>query len=246
MALKDQPYIPLYVRDVLTDEKLIECSAVAHGVYFRLLCMLHKQEIYGLLCLKQKYKQSADKVDCFADMLSRQMPFRKDIIEVGLRELIEEKVLTLDGDDLYQKRMVKDGELSLKRAEIGKKGGSIVTKQYGKPGFLYLMSDGEYKHKIGISSNPQNRLYRLRSDLKLPKHFSIIKQIPVNDMGQAEDNAHSFFNVKMDGEWVKDSYTNVLKDFALFEAKNQANAENANENEIANADEYDNDIVGEE
>ena len=42
MALRDQPYLPLYVQDFLTDEKLAECSAMATGVYIRLMCIMHK------------------------------------------------------------------------------------------------------------------------------------------------------------------------------------------------------------
>lgn len=32
MALRDQPYLPLYVQDFLTDEKLRECSYEAEFV----------------------------------------------------------------------------------------------------------------------------------------------------------------------------------------------------------------------
>lgn len=230
MALRDQPYLPLYVQDILTDEKLIECSAAAHGVYLRLLCILHKQETYGLLCLKQKYKQNTKQIINFATMLSKQMPFGANQIAECLQELVEENVITIKGDHLSQKRMLKDGELSTIRAKIGKTGGSIVTKQYGKAGFLYLMSDGYEKHKIGISVNPLNRLYRLRSDLKLPKHFNIVKQIAVNDMGKSEDKAHAFFKNIIDGEWLIGEYQDIIKKFDLLEAKFKANTEYENEN----------------
>lgn len=238
MALRDQPYLPLYVQDILTDEKLIECSAAAHGVYLRLLCILHKQETYGLLCLKQKYKQNTKQIINFATMLSKQMPFGANQIAECLQELVEENVITIKGDHLSQKRMLKDGELSTIRAKIGKTGGSIVTKQYGKAGFLYLMSDGYEKHKIGISVNPLNRLYRLRSDLKLPKHFNIVKQIAVNDMGKSEDKAHAFFKNIIDGEWLIGEYQDIIKKFDLLEAKVKANTEYEYEYEY----EYENNI----
>ena len=223
MALRDQPYLPLYVQDVLTDEKLIDCSAEAHGVYFRLLCIFHKQEVYGEICLKQKYKQNTNQIENFALQLSKQMPFRNEQISKSLEELISEKVITLEGDFLFQKRMKKDGELSLMRAGNGKKGGSNVTKQYGKSGYLYLMSDGYEKNKIGISVDPKNRLYRLRSDLKLPKHFVIKEQINVLNMGESEDFAQEYFKDILDGEWLIDSYINVKKRFDLLKAKIQAN-----------------------
>lgn len=233
MALKDQPYLPLYIQDVLTDEKLIECSAESHGIYFRLLCVLHKQEIYGLLCLKQKYKQNESKLFCFAQMLAKQMPFKTETIRASLEELVAEDVLQIDGDNLFQKRMVKDGEISIIRTNVGKLGGSSLTKQYGKSGFLYLMSDGYKRSKLGISCNPKNRLYRLRSDLKLPKHFVIKEEIPVDDMGDAEDFAINYFGNDMDGEWIILDFKTIEKEFVLLKAKYQArmqpNAENAND-----------------
>ena len=42
------------------------------------------------------------------------------MIRSALLELIDEGVLTLDGDVLFQKRMVRDGELSDKRALAGR------------------------------------------------------------------------------------------------------------------------------
>ena len=47
MALRDQPYIPLYVQDFMTDEKLNECSAATTEVYIRLMCVMHKSEKIG-------------------------------------------------------------------------------------------------------------------------------------------------------------------------------------------------------
>ena len=231
MALRDQPYLPLYVQDVLTDEKLIECSAQSHGVYFLLLCLLHKQEKYGLICLKEKYKQIQSKTEAFASMLAKQMPFEQKQIQNCLDELLHEKVITIDGFELYQKRMVKDGELSIMRTEAGKMGGSSVTKQYGKAGTLYLMSDGYAKNKIGISVNPLNRLYRLRSDLKLPRHFEIKDTIIVSDMGKSEDYAQKFFSDIIDGEWLICNYEEALKKFALLKANIKANTESETVNE---------------
>jgi len=123
MALRDQPYIPLYVMDFVTDEKLANCSAESTGVYIRLMCILHKMQEYGVIELKAKEKQSESNIHNFASKLVRQMPYDVACIERSLVELIEEGVITLEGDRLYQKRMVKDGELSLKRAVAGAKGG---------------------------------------------------------------------------------------------------------------------------
>ena len=123
MALRDQPYLPLYVMDFVTDEKLEQCSAESTGVYIRLMCYMHKSVPYGTVTLNQKCKSDGDAVAGFAKMLSRPMPYDTAVIERSLKELIEMGVLTLDGDVLIQKRMVRDSEISEKRAFAGSKGG---------------------------------------------------------------------------------------------------------------------------
>lgn len=122
MALREQPYIPLYVQDFLSDEKLRECSAESVGVYIMLMCVLHKQKEYGKLLLLQKDNKSPNKISNFAIKLSLHIPFNIVTIEKALQELLDEEVIQIEGDALFQKRMVKDGKLSSKRASAGKKG----------------------------------------------------------------------------------------------------------------------------
>jgi len=129
MALRDQPYFPFYVDDWLTDEKLIECSAESQGVCLRIMCYMHKSQKYGTILLKQKDKQSDQQVKNFAIKLGRRMPFSVDVIESSINELVSEDVLQIDGDILSQKRMVKDNEISLKRAKAGSRGGFATAKK---------------------------------------------------------------------------------------------------------------------
>jgi uncharacterized protein YdaU (DUF1376 family) len=123
MSLRNQPYLPLYVQDFLTDEKLIECSALATGVYIRLMCIMHKSDEYGTILLKQKDKQNTQQILNFAAKLAKHMPYPEVEIIAGLTELLNEGVLQIEGDVLSQKRMVKDNNLSEKRSDAGKKGG---------------------------------------------------------------------------------------------------------------------------
>lgn len=132
MALRDQPYLPLYIQDFLTDEKLIECSASATGVYIRLLCIMHKSEEYGTILLRQKDQQRGQQVENFAYKLAKQMPYDEEEIHSSLHELIEEGVLQIKGSKLLQKRMLEDNNLSLVRAESGKKGGFATAKKLAK------------------------------------------------------------------------------------------------------------------
>lgn len=128
MARKDKPYLPLYVQDFMTDEKLIECSASATGVYIRLMCILHKQEIYGQLLLKQNDKQTDNQIQNFASKLARQMPYAIATICDGIIELSTNGVVTILDDILRQKRMYEDGMLSEVRSNSGSKGGKKTQK----------------------------------------------------------------------------------------------------------------------
>lgn len=123
MSLRNQPYIPLYVQDFMTDERLNECSAAANGVYIRLMCLMHKSEEYGTILLKQKDKQNESNIQNFACKLVKNMPFTVEEIFNGLTELVEENVVQIEGDKLLQKRMIKDNYISEIRASAGSKGG---------------------------------------------------------------------------------------------------------------------------
>jgi len=134
MALRDQPYLPLYVQDYLTDEKLNSCTAATQGVYIKILCILHKSEPYGTILIKQKDKQKPSSLENFALKFARLLPFDYDTIFAAIEELIDERVLDVEDDILYQKRMVRDGEISEARSKAGKKGGGnpILFKQIDK------------------------------------------------------------------------------------------------------------------
>ena len=175
MALRNSPYLPLYVQDFLTDEKLADCSANANGVYIRLMCILHKSEPYGKILLKQKYKQNESMCLNFASMLLRQMPYMMSEIHDGLEELLENKIIEIDGDYLLQKRMVKDGELSEKRAVAGKKGGRKTT------GFCLSKSQSKTQSKniSKIEANSENEIENeidIDNDNNIKK-FSFLKEL---------------------------------------------------------------------
>ncbi len=133
MALRDQPYMPLYVQDFLTDEKLLECSAAATGVYIRLMCMMHKAEQYGKIAIKNRDLSlfgGQEPLEQFAQQLVRHMPYDKNEILKALKELVAEGVLYVDGSFLCQKRMIRDSEISEKRAEAGRRGSSVTNKRF--------------------------------------------------------------------------------------------------------------------
>lgn len=150
MALRDQPYLPLYVQDFLTDEKLMECSASATGVYIRIMCVMHKSEVYGKILLKQKDKQTGDQIKNFALKLAKHLPYDLDTVLSGIIELCQEKCLVIEGDSLVQKRMVNDGELSLIRSESGQKGGKTTQTKNKK--FAKAKDEANTENEINIEN----------------------------------------------------------------------------------------------
>ena len=115
--------------DFNNDEKLRMCSAAATGVYIRLMCILHKSKDYGKLHLYKEFvytntdtkaiqtpiQNESDKENlysAFAENLAKQMPYKPEIIKIGLLELDYYGVIQLEGNTLYQPRMVRDAKLS--------------------------------------------------------------------------------------------------------------------------------------
>lgn len=163
MALRDQPYLPLYVQDFLTDEKLAECSASANGVYIRVMCIMHKSEEYGKIFIKEKDlcrtfcpgKTSGKydgKLPAIAAKLARHLPYSTPEIEAALEELLDEGVLSLEGNCLYQKRMVKDAEISEKRALSGRRGAQATNNKYD----LTPKNNGEVVGDFAPANIPAN------------------------------------------------------------------------------------------
>lgn len=125
MSLRNQPYLPLYIQDIMTDEKLNECSAATHGVYIKgIMCLMHKSKDYGMLLLKQKHKQKKSMELNLAHQLVKHLPYTIEEIQLSLQELIQEEVCFWEGDFFCQKRMIKDNKISLARSKSGKKGGN--------------------------------------------------------------------------------------------------------------------------
>lgn len=147
MALRDQPYFPLYVQDYLTDEKLNMCSASSQGIYIKIMCLLHKSNPYGTILLKQKDKQNSSTCLNFACKFARLLPFELLELELAVCELIEEGVLTIDGDTLYQKRMVRDNKISEIRSDSGKKGGIKTQKKNNRFAKAKLKQNTEYEYE---------------------------------------------------------------------------------------------------
>ena len=178
MALRNQPYIPLYVQDYLTDEKLNMCSAATQGIYIKIMCFLHKSDTYGAILFKQnqskEIKQNFSEKKYFAYVIQKQIGFSDDEISFALDELLENKVLLISKTDtsciLFQKRMVHDFRISCKRSKIAIEGGgnpvlikqnnSVLIKQDAENLFKQnpkQNSEYEYEYIIDNSLSPEKK-----------------------------------------------------------------------------------------
>jgi uncharacterized protein YdaU (DUF1376 family) len=168
MALRNQPYIPLYVQDFLTDEKLMECSSSATGVYIRLICIMHKSETYGTILLKQKDKQNDKQVLNFAYKVAKFLPYDLHVVVSGIEELLDENVLQIDGDLLIQKRMAKDGLISDKRASAGSKGGKKTTSKQQNFAQANSQANSEYESEYENEVEIKNTIEVKSQKTKIP------------------------------------------------------------------------------
>ncbi len=193
MALRDQPYLSLYVKDIMTDEKLNECCASTHGIYIKgIMCLMHKSADYGIILLNQKDKQTDKQIYNFAYKLAKHLPYTPKEIELALEELLFHKVITLVGDRLEQKRMIKDNLLSVARAEAGSKGGKgnynknfAQANNESKPQANAVYANGNaienvneviYPFKSEIFKNCWDRWIDYRRDIKKPyKSFKSVE-----------------------------------------------------------------------
>lgn len=155
MALRNQPYFPLYVQDYLTDEKLNLCEWSTQGIYIKILCVLHKQKSYGSILFKQNAKQNSNTVEYFAELLIKHLPCQFKDMVVAINDLVENEVLVIDSEGLHQRRMVKDGLISEARSAAGKKGGGNPNLFKQKPKQIdkqITEYENEYESKTGRES----------------------------------------------------------------------------------------------
>ena len=127
---------------------------------------MHKSEEYGTILLKQSFKQSSEQIQNFASQIAIFLPFSSEVIHRSINQLVNEEVLKIDGDLLFQKRMVKDGKLSETRALSGSKGG-IKSKEFTKK-FATAKTQANSENEIVIEN--ENTIENIKK--KVDKKFN--------------------------------------------------------------------------
>jgi len=204
MARKDQPYLPLYVQDFMTDEKLRECSAESVGVYIFLMCLMHKSDEYGKIILTDKYfclSKSSSKIQAgasdFASMFVKHLPFSHEVIERSLEELLHEKVIHIEGNVLIQKRMVRDAQISTVRAYAGKKGGKNRLKNDD----IFAQAKVQANSQAKVQANTEIEIeIENNNDNKIKHKYGLYDNVLLTDK-EYENLKSKYFNIDGIIEW---------------------------------------------
>lgn len=201
---------------------------------------MHKSSEYGCILLEQKYKQTDKQIKNFAIKLVKHLPFSDFEIFNAITELVNENVLSIIGDKLIQRRMVKDNELSLKRSNSGKMGGFAkhfaIAKEVAKE-----VANTEYEYENKSISNLDTNTNLLNTNLKKEKINKKEKsenfQIPdINDIEyffRDKTEAANFFNFYESKAWMvgKNKMKNWKAAASGWMARNQ---KNGSQNKISN------------
>ena len=217
-----QPYLPLYVQDVLTDPHLCACSASACGVYLYLLCVFHKQEEYGVYRLWDE-PSNEDVFPLFAAQLSRQMPLSAGEIEPALRELVRRNVLLLEQNSLICPDMVRQNAVSVQRAAAGQKGGSKTqskksgTKESFASAFALAKSEANSENEIEIESENEidkKRIEGVKGEEGEPNRFEQTWQVYPRKVEKAA--ARKAYDARLRDGWSPDELFAAASEYAAM------------------------------
>ena len=175
----------LYTKDYTGDERLRMCSPAAWGVYSYLLCLLNSTKVRGcyrlsLLERRPDLKRSLTKrclsatsevakIPPFAEILQRQMPWKKTEILRALKELLFYGVIVLEDDAIIQPRMYREGGHILKK-DMDRVGGADspvgdCTTATDNEGNNDLENDHKNENKSNEKSAfPAHAIARTRSE----------------------------------------------------------------------------------
>lgn len=193
------PAFQFYPGDWRKDPGVQSLGYEARGVWFEILCLMHESDRRGVLLLNGKAMTD--------EALARLLGLAPDFLETILAMIDDHGVSSRDPETgaLMCRRMVRDEQTRDLKREAGKLGGNPkLCKEYDKPGFVYAVrreSDGAVK--IGIATNVENRLRKLRYSAK-GDTLTLKGQVAVPNMGAEEERLHKqYAPYCIGGEWFK-------------------------------------------
>lgn len=204
------PSFQFYPYDWRNDIELQSCSLGGRGLWIELMCLMHNQKAYGFVLINDRklnendFNKESKEGQLFTKKVSRLIHVSVKSFRFHFKELLENGVIkTDDNGDYYSKRMLLDQRLREERKKSGELGGNPkLGVNYNKPGFVYLMTDNKGLTKVGISANPNKRLYKIRQ--KLGENIELKDKYWVDNMGLIENYLHNKLNeYRENGEWFR-------------------------------------------
>jgi hypothetical protein len=201
------PYIQFYTTDWLGDKSVRMLSISARGLWMDMLCLMSEATPRGYLILNGKPITN--------EQLARVVGSSKDDVSVLVKEIIESGAASVtDQGCLYSRRIIRDEQRRSEQIKNGQKGGNPdLGKSYNLPGYLYFMQKTDGLIKIGISTNPWKRVFKIRKQFSDNK-IEVLYAHKTEDMGESESIAHQMFSkFQVAGEWFRiprDIVENVL------------------------------------
>jgi len=132
----NNPYIPLYVNDYLSEETLVGADLFDHGVWFCMMLLMAKSERRGYLCKKDGTALTVEEV------VERCPKTQYGNVAEAIERLRVRETVSIDADGvMYCRRMVKDEEERKKKTEWGKLGGQPAQGRNKPDGLFLILKD---------------------------------------------------------------------------------------------------------
>ena len=194
-----RPAFQFYPADWRRDTAVQVCSLEARGLWHEMLCIMHDGTPYGHLSIEGQ--------PVSVEQLARLVGANPPRVRKLLAELEAHNVFSRNDENpalIYSRRMVRDEHKRDVAASEGQKGGSPkLGVEYNVPGFVYAMRrSGDGAIKIGIATQPSNRLYRVRR--RFPDQVvDLLAAMHTEDMGATEAALHRKYaqHSIAGGEW---------------------------------------------
>ena len=183
MAQSNLKYLPLDVQEWINSSGLKLCSPSAHGILINVMCLMHKETDYGKILLKDRFRLTECQTTNFSLLIGKLININPVTIKEGLAELIEEKVLVIDGEWLIKKSMVEEGEKHVKKINSKSFALPIIKKQISEPAIFDAEDNGIafsvfwelYDYKKGDKNKLEAKWFKLK---KIDKE-KIIAYLPL-------------------------------------------------------------------
>jgi hypothetical protein len=219
------PALQFYIGDWRKDVGIQSLDFEARGIWFEMLCLMHESERRGTLTLKGR--------SMGRHQIARLLGISEEDFGKIFQRLLDAGVPSVEDDGtIVCRRMVRDEQTRKARAECGKMGGNPkLGINYNRPGFVYAIQRASDKAvKIGVSTSPQTRLYKIRNHQKCD--CEMLAFLAVEDMGKKEAELHSKFRPSgHSGEWFELSESSICTLVSTLKGKAKQIPEDEDEDE---------------